>query len=76
MMTKDEKTFYWFVLGVRAYRAMKEGKLATAAKLMRIGLQNEIFEPDDKDGSSWRTSIILNYKLTHRRGKRWIKGDI
>jgi len=60
-MNEKTKTYYWIVLGVNAYHLMKEGKYASAAKLMRWGLSEGVFEPDEPDGSSWRTSILLHY---------------
>lgn len=62
-MNKQMRTYYWIVSGVNAYNLMKAGKFATVARLMKWGLLNGIFEPDDSDGSSWRTSILLNYSL-------------
>ena len=64
-MIKKTKTYYWFVIGVRAYHMMKESRFASAAKLIRWGLEEGVFEPDESDGSSWRTSILLHYCLLY-----------
>ena len=59
-MNEKQRSYYWIVLGVRAWHYIEQGKFATAAKLMRWGLREGIFEPDDSEGSSWRTSILLH----------------
>jgi len=59
----NAKTAYWFVLGTTIYKLMKAGRYASAARLVRAGLEDGIFEPDNAEGSSWRTSILMNYRF-------------
>ena len=61
-MNDKLRSYYWISLGVKAYFLMKMGQFASAAKLMRYGLSIGAFEPDNEEGSSWRTSILLNYE--------------
>lgn len=60
---KRVMAYYYIIFGVRAYHAMKQGLYAKAAHVIKRGLKNGVIEPDDDEGSSWRTSILMNYSL-------------